>query len=540
MNAPHIFNQQIAQQYDNVPYISNAFQFTSPRHIRATAHLYGVDAPAIERARVLELGCASGGNLFPFALAYPDATVVGLDLAPNQIADGQRLIQEMGIGNMQLHAMSLTEVTPEFGEFDYIIVHGVFSWVPPDVRQAIFRICRENLSENGIACISYNTYPGWKAGEIVRDALLMNSHGAATEEERLARAKAMLGMFSEGLAGQNSLGPALGDAARKLQGMTDDYLTHEYLEAFNSPCYFVEFAQMADEQGLRYVGDAEAQGETVGAYGPQVHHHQEALAHGQSKIMRQQYLDFSVGRTFRKSLLMRSLSSQQALDVPDLHKLADLRVAGCFLREPTDALADSSVLLFRNQSGRNVRTNDKAVVAVAEALTQAWPASRSFDELVLALAPDQEEKSILDTCTSTIAALKSLYILGVLALAREAGPYDSAPRVNTPALIPGGLALARAQAEGRYTTGMFNLWHEPVRLLLKPAESFLLVRMNGENTDAQLRSQLCDALREGRVLANDGGSLKGQRNLEAIAGQIIRALLEILYERAMVEPRVSR
>ncbi|WP_454676714.1 methyltransferase regulatory domain-containing protein [Achromobacter marplatensis] len=539
MNAPHTFNQLIAQQYDNVPYISNAFPFTSPRHLRATAHLYGVDTPPVENARVLELGCASGGNLFPFALAYPAATVVGVDLAPNQIADGQQLIREMGVKNMQLHAMSLTEITPAFGEFDYIIVHGVFSWVPPDVRQAILRVCKENLSENGMACISYNTYPGWKAGEIVRDAMLMNCHGAASDEERLARAKAMLGMFSEGMAGQNALGPALGDAARKLQGMADDYLTHEYLETFNSPCYFVEFAQMADEQGLRYVGDAEAQGEVVGAYGPQVYRHQEAVAQGQSKIMRQQYLDFSVGRTFRKSLLMRGSSRQQPLDTPDLHKLVDLRVAGCFTSQSVDASADNGVLRFRNQSGRDVHTNDKAVLAVTHALSRAWPAARSFDELVLELAPDQEEKTILDTCASISTALKNLFILGVLALAREAGPYDVAQTV-TPALIPGGVALAKAQTEGRYTTGMFNLWHESVRLLLKPAELFLLTQMAGENTEAQLRSLLCDALREGRVPANDGGSLKGQRNLEPVAGQMIRALFEILQERAMLQRRAPR
>src|SRR5690606_7964133 len=105
--------------------------------------------------------------------------------------------------NLHLHAMSLTDITPEFGQFDYIVAHGVFSWVPPEVREAMLRIVRENLSPKGIGYISYNTYPGWKAGDIVRDAMLLHSHTAQSDDDKLAAAKAMLNLLSDGIAGSN-------------------------------------------------------------------------------------------------------------------------------------------------------------------------------------------------------------------------------------------------------------------------------------------------------------------------------------------------
>src|SRR5690606_10385366 len=140
---------------------------------------------SVKNARVLELGCAGGGNLLPFALAYPDAKAVGVDLSEVQVKQGRQVVQALGLHNLQLHAMSLTDIGPEFGQFDYIIAHGVVSWVPPEVREAMMRIMRENLAPEGIGYISYNTYPGWKAGDIVRDAMLLHSHSVADEASKL-------------------------------------------------------------------------------------------------------------------------------------------------------------------------------------------------------------------------------------------------------------------------------------------------------------------------------------------------------------------
>ena len=174
---------------------------------------------------------------------------MGVDLSVQQIEAGQSIVKAMGLKNLDLRAMSITDITPEFGQFDYIIVHGVFSWVPPEVREAILRVCRENLAPEGIAYVSYNTYPGWKASDVVRDAMILNSHDAQTPEERLARAKDMLAMLENGLSNNNPLRSALQQAARQVRKQSDYYLMHEHLEEVNAPCYFLEFVAAAQQAG---------------------------------------------------------------------------------------------------------------------------------------------------------------------------------------------------------------------------------------------------------------------------------------------------
>ena len=153
----------LSQAYDAVPYASHPFPQSAPENLEAIAHLFGLAACPPAQARVLELGCASGGNLIPLAARYPQLQAVGIDLSTVQVQQGQQDIARAGLGNVTLQNMNLEEVDASLGQFDYIICHGVYSWVPPAVQTAILRIASENLAPDGVAYISYNTYPGWKA-----------------------------------------------------------------------------------------------------------------------------------------------------------------------------------------------------------------------------------------------------------------------------------------------------------------------------------------------------------------------------------------
>ncbi|KND57364.1 Methyltransferase [Candidatus Paraburkholderia schumanniana] len=184
--------QQIRESYDEFPYHSFAYMSSAPENLAAVAHLFGLDAPDVRSARVLELGCASGGNVIPFAVRNPKARVVGVDLSEVQIEEGRRRIAALKLKNVELRALDLTSITKAFGEFDYIVCHGLYSWVPDDAREAILLICRENLADEGVAYVSYKTYPGWKAHEIVRDAMLLRAGRADGIEERLALGRGMI------------------------------------------------------------------------------------------------------------------------------------------------------------------------------------------------------------------------------------------------------------------------------------------------------------------------------------------------------------
>lgn len=527
MHSPDTVNQQIAEHYDRTQYTSNAFYYSSPGHLRATAHLYGVETVPIEKARVLELGCAAGGNLLPFVLAYPEALATGIDLSPLQIEQGQKFVRDLGIKNLDLRAMSLTEIDTGFGEFDYIIVHGVFSWVPPEVRQAILRICRENLSPKGLAYISYNTYPGWKAGDIVRDAMLLHSHSASTDQEKLDSAKVMLTLLSEGLSAGNPLAPSLRGAVAQLRKYSNYYVAHEYLEAFNAPCYFLEFADAAQQAGLAYVGDADPHSEISASHGQNVQLNHSLIAIGQPKVLRQQYLDFAIGRNFRKSMVVHKRREPEVNIGPHLQRLRDLRWAGYFKRGETTGAAGESHA-YTNHKGAPLHTKEPQVIAVMEVLADIWPATISFNDLVAKVCAGgygNGGKNVIEQ--EVQGALETLFKLNQLRFSLDAGPYDS-HHSDAAALIPGFIHLYEASKDPEFGVGQFNLWHDVVQLQLKEAEAFILPHINGGNTVVQLRTRLRDALQQGRVRGTDGKLLTGQRNLDSKAQEMLGKLLALL------------
>src|SRR5262249_39403779 len=116
--------------YDEIPYSGHCFPYTHPDHLAVMGTLFGMPAPPPHGCRLLELGCAGAGNLVPMAMDLPSARFVGIDLSPRQIAEGRSLVEKLGLDNVELHAMSIMDVDERLGTFDYIVCHGVYSWVP--------------------------------------------------------------------------------------------------------------------------------------------------------------------------------------------------------------------------------------------------------------------------------------------------------------------------------------------------------------------------------------------------------------------------
>lgn len=136
-----------ASSYDHAPYSFRAHTVTHPRNLAAAALLLGVPAPPVESCRVLELGCARGGNLIPMAQDLPGSQFMGIDYSQRQIEEGRSIIEALSLDNIQLLCEDITQVQALSGKFDYIIAHGLYSWVPDGVRDRLLSLCKARLAE---------------------------------------------------------------------------------------------------------------------------------------------------------------------------------------------------------------------------------------------------------------------------------------------------------------------------------------------------------------------------------------------------------
>ncbi|MGE0251379.1 MAG: methyltransferase regulatory domain-containing protein [Dongiaceae bacterium] len=291
----------IAQAYDEVPYESFPYPLSHPAHLYVLAKLFGLKAPDFKKARVLELGCASGGNIIPLALNYPEGKFVGIDISTKQIEEGQAHIKALGLENISLRPESITDIDASYGTFDYIICHGIISWVPPFVQKKIFEVCKERLARNGVALISYNTLPGWNMVRSIRDMMRFHAARFPDKATKTAQARAIIRFMNEGLKQATTpYQQFLQQEVKLLEGQSDGYLYHDHLETYNEPFYFYDFNKQASLHGLQYLGEADMHSMFVGNLPPEV---AQTLATANDIVATEQYMDFFTNRRFRMTAL---------------------------------------------------------------------------------------------------------------------------------------------------------------------------------------------------------------------------------------------
>lgn len=456
---------------------------TSPGHLRAVAHLYGIDTVPLREARILELGCGTGGNLLPHALGYPSSVVVGVDVDSEPVAYGQQVIAELGVQNQQLFAVGLDVLLgiEDLGEFDYILVHGSYALVDADTRLALMHFCRKHLSPLGLACFGYPTYPGQKSHDVLRDAVQLHSGLASTEPDRLASAKAMLTFMAHGLDTRNPMAANVRKQAMLAERKTDLAVALEFLEGFGQPCYFVEFNDLAQQAGFVYVGDAEPHTELAESYPSNVRNLYQIINPEGNKVLGQQYLDFASGRASRMSLLTHASRAGDIAAFPQLKRLRDLRWAGSFKR----VVADNGTVSngHTDASGESLGTEDRTSLRILDALGSAWPFSLDFDTLTYnvrspaaSLRPDDDPQS------KVANALEALFTQGrgLLRPSLEESPYDLSPAPQLCA-VPGLVLLTGERAADMpYRMSILNLWSEAVAVLLDPSERAMLPYFDGK------------------------------------------------------------
>ncbi|MEO5958017.1 MAG: class I SAM-dependent methyltransferase, partial [Opitutaceae bacterium] len=366
--------------YDETPYPASSFPQTHPVKLATIGRLFGLAPTAPDRARILELGCADGSNLIPLAQNYPSSHFVGVDFSAVQVDAGKKIVEGAGLSNITLTHQDIAEFNPDGEKFDYIIVHGIFSWVPAPIREKILQICRDALSENGIAYISYNAFPGWHMREALRDMTLFHVKQFTDVGQRVGQARALLKFLAESVPTENNpFGLFLKSELELMKGWTDGYLRHDLLEENNQPFYFHEFADQAAKFDLQYLGETEFSSMLATNYSPQI---QESLAKvGTSLIAMEQYMDFLRNRMFRQTLLVRKDAklkrNVETQSIRDAWFSTQLRATSA---EPS--LAAGQKEEFKAPNGAAITTDNTLVKAVLLALARATPNQVSFADLV--------------------------------------------------------------------------------------------------------------------------------------------------------------
>lgn len=476
--------EQLANSYEEIPYFSNAFKWCAPGYIRAAAHMYGITLPAVSTARILEIGCAAGGNCLPAAFLYPNANIVGIDISEAQIQEGQGVIKRAGLKNIQLYTMCLSEITPEWGEFDYIILHGVLSWVPAEIQPAIFKICQQNLSAEGAAYISFNTYPGWKAYELLREMMLWHSIDSASAQERIQVSRDLLPFLKQGMAKSNPLQSIFNHVVQGIPTSSDNdyYVAHEYLELHNNPMYLTDFALLAQQYELRHVGDVEVREELLERHGLHTNATFMQLAQTKSKLEQQQLLDYAVGRSFRKSLVLRESFSAKHATEPDLSRLSELLFAGCFEKQD-----DFS---YQTLSGESIHIESKAVQAMLDQLGQNWPRPISGEALKVFARPQVESDE------QAQSALEYLFLFVPIEICRS---YEDLPYCLQDyyvGLVDGVEQIALDRQHYKLHISDFNAWYSSSIERFTESELFVIQQLKQGKSAPLVASALAADWRE--------------------------------------------
>ena len=296
--------------YSELGYKSMPFPYTTPATLEAYAALVGVSAPNPKTARVLELGATYGGNIISQALFNPDATFVGIELSQEQVEKGNEVIANAGLINVSLIQSDIASIGSEIGTFDYIIAHGVYSWVDDGVKDALLRLIDEHLAEDGIAYISYNTYPGWHTMDEVRQLMMFSNRDKTqfNHKEKVLHGKTIGSIVGSQILKYDNLkernSKFLG-ALRSVMQKDEYYVGHDHLEPNNDPVYFYQFNDHLGAHNLAYLCDADLTLSMVRSFDADIADTLDKLALN-DHVAQEQYLDFMLDTTFRKSIICKA------------------------------------------------------------------------------------------------------------------------------------------------------------------------------------------------------------------------------------------
>ncbi len=458
--------------HDTFAYPGFAYPETHPDRLAAMAILHGLTPTPVEQCRVLEIACNEGGNLIPMAHAIPMSEFVGFDLAGSRIQRGQERIRALGLTNVRIFESDLLDAGSELGQFDYILAHGLYAWVPEPVRERMMALCGELLAPNGIVFVSYNALPGGHLRRMLREMMLFHVKDIEEPRKKVCESLAFLRFLLESRPEGDAYRLVIQKQLEEMEKRRPESTFHDWLTEAYHPVLFTEFAEHARKHGMQYLSEATLPPMNDPWFRSEV---RSALAGaaGDDILKQEQVLDFMRARMFRETLLCRAERVVRR-DFPAEH-LRRLLLAS----QATSAPAETpGARIFTLPDGVRMESNHAAAIALLEELEAKWPRPASLEELEPRLAG-----------TGFLLDEEGVTLLMRLVVARFVEIHAwSAPVAGEVSTFPRASACARQEARTRsFAT---TLLHGTLRLD-DPVVVSLLILLDGTRD----RRSLLDAMK---------------------------------------------
>ncbi|TVQ92754.1 MAG: methyltransferase domain-containing protein [Deltaproteobacteria bacterium] len=485
--------------YEDILYDEYSFPQAHPSTVAAVAQIHGAPMRAHRGLRVLDLGCGCGSHLLPMAERDPEGRYIGLDLSRAQIAVGEGMVHATGLENVQLMAGDIRDLSSELGRFDLIVCHGVYSWVPPDVRAAILRVLRQHLAAHGVAFLSTNMLPGWRSRGTLRAGLLRHVDPTLPPREKIDAARRVLDFWADAAQRDTAgFGPFLTEELRALQKASDSYLLYEHLAPLNEPMWFSDLHRAFGKAQLSYLGDA-----CLAIHAPLGDVSEQRLRGLASSLAASEELrDLATHRMFRRSLLVHR---ERVID----REVHWRRLEGLYFHTALRPTKDGG---YQSSKGLRFQTSSAVERAILDTLSDTAPRLLPFDEIVERVG---ERRAAVGKILLGLTA-RGL----ILPLAHDMGIAAALPT------RPRATKIARFQAEHR--PRVTNLRHESIEM---PRSAQCVLRhCDGTRDPGALADHLAQDLAQGKAeILVEGEPVQDRPSIE----EAVDLALDALHHSAM-------
>ena len=403
----------------DIAYTHGYYPELNPLRARLALLHAGFVCPEFRNA--CELGFGQGLSVNVHAAASAVAWT-GTDFNPSQAAFAQELAMAAGSGARLFdEAFAEFAARPDLPSFDFIGLHGIWSWISDDNRAVITEFVRKRLRVGGVLYVSYNALPGWAAFAPVRRLMVEHAEVIGAKGSGIvSRIEGSIEFVKELLACSSGYVQANPNAKERLARLSDQdraYLAHEYFNRDWEPMHFASMAHRLEPAKLQYACSAHLLDhfDPINLGGRQ----REMLKSITDPVFRETVRDFMVNQQFRRDFWIKG-----ARRLSPLERAEGLRkcrfTLGC---QPSELPAKIRVGLGEVKLKEGVSEllanglADQVSLSIEELFDRLSPRDVSFESLVETLVilcgtghvlPAQEASEVRQAAARTLALNRRL------------------------------------------------------------------------------------------------------------------------------------